>query len=173
MKKQIDVIDNFLNHDEVCDLYNLLKSPGTPWFIGTDHDKTKIKNKSFVKGYNSIESYSLVNDCVAVQKVFLKIKEKNIKNTENLIQIYFNCIKPGDKFDFHRDSDGKSVLVYLNPVWKFWWSSGTQFKSPNKIVRPKPGRVIIFDGDIQHRCISPNNFMEDFGRLSIVFQFKK
>jgi len=174
MDKNIEVVDDFLNQKEIQDLYNLLRSPGTTWFIGPDHSDSTIKNKSFVKAYKyDDELLSLVNNYSCIKQIYLKIKERNIKNTTSLGQIYFNCVKTGDKFDFHTDCEGTSVLVYLNPQWKFWWGSGTQFKKPNKIIRPKPGRAIFFDGKIEHRCIAPNYFMEDFGRLSIVMQFDR
>ncbi len=165
----IKVIDDFLSEHELKVLYESLKLPQTDWYIGKDNSSSKLKNNSFVKAVNPnvVYNYQILYD------IFCKIKNENILNTNILHQVYFNCVKPGDKFDYHVDQDGTSVLIYCNPVWKFWWGSGTQFKKFRKIVRPKPGRLIAFDGKIEHRCVAPNLLMQDFGRLSVVFQFEK
>ena len=94
-----------------------------------------------------------------------------------------NCIKPGDSFEYHQDVTpgkvelaGSTVLIYMNPVWKWWWGSGTEFLLDNKktrLVRPKPGRAIIFPAAMQHRAVAPNILLNDFGRLSIALQFHK
>ena len=165
----IQILDNFLSETEINQIYKLLSSPEMSWFIVNDRDNSKIKNKSFGKKVGP----EILRDDFYLNYLHNKIKSKNIPNTNNLYQIYFNCVKPGDKFDYHQDCDGTSVLLYCNPTWRSWWGSGTQFKKPRKIVRPKPGRAIAFDGNIEHRCISPNYLMKDYGRLSIVFQFKK
>lgn len=165
----IAVVDNFWSDYDIKMLYQSLKSPQTDWYIGKDNSGSKLKNNSFVK---SINFHTLQqNDFLFY--IFTRIKEANIENTDVLHQVYFNCVKPGDKFDYHKDQNGTSVLIYCNPVWKFWWGSGTQFKKPKMIVRPKPGRMILFNGETEHRCVSPNLLMQDFGRLSVVFQFKK
>jgi len=165
----IQVIDNFISDYHIKSLYESLKLPSTDWYVGKDSSSSKLKNNSFVKAVDP----NLVYNYHILYEIFCRIKNQNIVNTNNLFQIYFNCVKPGDRFDYHVDQNGTSVLIYCNPVWKFWWGSGTEFKNPRKIVRPKPGRLIAFDGQIKHRCISPNLFMNDFGRLSVVFQFQK
>jgi len=165
----IEIIDNFLSETEINQIYNLLSSPEMNWFIIKDCSDSHIKNKSFGKKVGA----EILQDDYYLNYLHNKIKSKNIPNTNKLFQIYFNCVKPGDKFDYHQDQDGTSVLFYCNPVWKYWWGSGTQFKNPRKIIKPKPGRAVIFDGRIEHRCIAPNLLMKDFARLSIVFQFKK
>ena len=98
---------------------------------------SKIKNKSFGKQVGP----EILRSDYYLNYLHDKIRSKNIPNTGNLYQIYFNCVKPGDKFDYHRDANGTSVLLYCNPTWRPWWGSGTQFKKPRKIVRPKPGRA--------------------------------
>jgi len=165
----IKVVDNFLSKYELKLLYESLKSPQTDWYIGKDKSNSNLKNNSFVKAIDpyTAQQYKILDD------ILLKIKKENILHTNILHQVYFNCVKPGDKFDYHVDADGTSILIYCNPVWKLWWGSGTQFKNPQKIVRPKPGRMILFNGQTEHRCVAPNLLMNDFGRLSVVFQFKK
>lgn len=165
----VEIIDNFWSDYEIKILYESLRSPKTDWYIGKDRSCSKIKNNSFVKSID----FCTVQQNNVLSNMFLKIKNENILNTNILHQVYFNCVKPGDKFDYHVDQDGTSILIYCNPVWKFWWGSGTQFKNYRKIVRPKPGRMVLFDGKIEHRCVAPNLLMQDFGRLSVVFQFKK
>lgn len=163
----INIIDNFLNEKEINQIYDLLSSPNMSWFIVKDRGNSHIKNRSFGKSVYA----EVLKDDYYLNYLHNKIKDKNIPNTNHLHQIYFNCVKPGDKFDFHQDQNGTSVLIYCNPVWKYWWGSGTKFKNPRKIVRPKPGRMVAFDGKIPHKCIAPNILMKDFARLSIVFQY--
>lgn len=164
----IKVVDNYLNNTEIKHFYDCLKHPTIPWFIGPDYSGSIIKNKSFVKGFEGAEIKYLINDFLPVRNLYNKLNHLG-----PMVKIYFNLVKPGDRFDFHTDAKGMSVLVYLNPVWKPWWGSGTQFRNPNKVVRPKPGRAIFFNGQIKHRCIAPNLLMNDYGRLSVVYQFGK
>ena len=164
----IETFDNYLNKTEINNFYDCLKHPSIPWFIGPDHSNSTIKNKSFVKGFVGKEIDFLINDFTPARDLY-----KKLNHLGPLVKIHFNLVKPGDKFDFHTDAKGMSVLVYLNPVWKTWWGSGTQFRNPNKVVKPKPGRAIFFNGQIEHRSIAPNLLMNDFGRLSVVYQFGK
>lgn len=165
----IEVVDDFWSDYEIRLLYEGLKSQETDWYVGKDVSSSKKKNNSFVKSMD----LHLIKQNHLLYSMFLKIKKEDIIDTDFLHQVYFNCVKPGDKFDYHKDADGTSILIYCNPVWKFWWGSGTQFKKPKMIVRPKPGRMILFNGQTEHRCVAPNLLMNDFGRLSVVFQFKK
>ena len=164
----IEVIDNYLDKTEVGHFYNCLKHPSISWFIGPDHSESLIKNKSFVKGFFGSEVQFLIEDFAPVANLYTKLNHLG-----PLRKIHFNLIKPGDRFDFHTDAEGMTVLVYLNPVWKPWWGSGTQFRNPNKVVKPKPGRTVFFSGQIEHRCISPNLLMNDFGRLLVAYHFGK
>ena len=165
----IVIKDNFLTNDEVKKAYNHLYKQ--EWVIVTDIDENPLvavnKRKSF--GRNLFVGTKEFEQDFVVKYFADKIRRLNLPGARELCKVYFNCVKPGEKFDFHKDQKGLSVLLYCNPVWKSWWGSGTQFE--NKIVRIKPGRAIFFEGQIPHRCIAPNRFMNDFGRLSMVFQY--
>ena len=68
----IETIDNYLNETEVNNFYDSLKHSSIPWFIGPDHLDSKIKNKSFVKGFTGREIDFLVNECIGLLKSYLE-----------------------------------------------------------------------------------------------------
>ena len=70
----IETIDNYLNETEVNNFYESLKHSSIPWFIGPDHLDSKIKNKSFVKGFIGREIDFLVNDFTPVKNLYIKLK---------------------------------------------------------------------------------------------------
>ena len=129
----IVVKDNFLTKEEVKKAYNHLYKQ--QWVIVTDINENPLtavnKRKSFGRNI-SVGTKEFEQDFVI--KYFAdKIRRLNWPGARELCKVYFNCVKPGEKFDFHKDQTGLSVLLYCNPVWKSWWGSGTQFE--NKIVR--------------------------------------
>ena len=167
----LKVIDNFVNDNDTLFLYRFFTSNQSPWFFGNDYDGSNNKRNFFCKTYtnpNELHHLVLVPE---IHRIYWKIRDY-IPDTEFLRKIYVNCVKAGDKSEFHQDHDGTTVLIYFNPIWRFWWGSGTRFEK-FRLVRPKPGRAIFFDGLILHKSVSPNLLMNDRGRFSIVFQFSK
>jgi hypothetical protein len=80
-----------------------------------------------------------------------------------LYRAYVNCIAAGDITLPHRDCDpgllDVTVLYYVNHTWPRDWGGETVFFDDEGdacvAVSPKPGRIALFRGDIQHRVGVP------------------
>tara|TARA_B100000287_G_scaffold402367_1_gene423220 strand:- start:1151 stop:1864 length:714 start_codon:yes stop_codon:yes gene_type:complete len=77
----------------------------------------------------------------------------------NLYAAYINVLREGNDPGIHVDApyfcpDNKTVLVYMNPAWDPQWGGETIFYNDDldavRLVQPRPGRVVIFDGRIPH-----------------------
>ena len=92
-----------------------------------------------------------------------------------LNRVHSNLHLYGDLQFPHVDSkDGVTLLYYANPVWNENWMGETIFYSddrePYLVVAPRPGRVIVFRGNILHRAGVPSR--ECFEpRVSLAFKF--
>lgn len=76
----------------------------------------------------------------------------------------------------HTDiANGLTVLYIVNNKWLEEWHGETVFydqdREPIHIVAPKPGRLLVFPGDILHRGGSPSRKCFE-QRLSVAFKFK-
>jgi hypothetical protein len=166
----ITIYDNFLKQDEVRDIYSFLNTDDFIWNKIDDYRGQQVKRMSFGRTIRQPMIGEIMHDDPLVSYLHNKIKEKNIPETNNLYKVSINCIKPFEHFEYHTDEWGSTVIFYVNPVWKWYWGSGTKFRRGG-IVRPKPGRAVVFNGRIQHKIIPPTPLMNDFGRLSIAFQY--
>lgn len=177
----IQVIDNFISIYDVKNCYRDLSL--TEWRVVYDHQWSKVTRRAFGRGIEHEALEVALKENEMVRYLHKLVKSRNFEGCGKLRQFYLNCIKPGDSFEYHQDVTpgkvelaGSTVLIYMNPVWKWWWGSGTEFLLDNKktrLVRPKPGRAIIFPAAMQHRAVAPNILLNDFGRLSIALQFHK
>ena len=78
---------------------------------------------------------------------------------EWLYSSYINVLRNGNTPGIHVDApphvpENKTVILYLNYEWHPNWGGETIFYDHNldaqRIVTPKPGRVLMFDGRIPH-----------------------
>jgi len=78
---------------------------------------------------------------------------------EWLYSSYINVLRNGNTPGIHVDApphvhSNKTVILYLNYEWHPNWGGETIFYDHNldaqRIVTPKPGRVLMFDGRIPH-----------------------
>lgn len=91
-----------------------------------------------------------------------------------------NNFKVGDGPLFHKDSprnDGsRTFMVYPNMAWELNWGGTTMFADDDDNViaaaNPKPGRIVIFPGHLNHCGVSPNKVHQGYGRYSMAFQSK-
>jgi len=79
------------------------------------------------------------------------------KKGMQLKRAYINKFKPGDNPYFHHDElDGITVLYYANNEKRADEGGETIFylkeEDEMKGIRPFPGRLVMFDGYIQHRA---------------------
>jgi SM-20-related protein len=75
------------------------------------------------------------------------------------------CVPYGEVHVAHRDFDegaGITLLYFANTVWREEWGADMLFfgesGEPEIAVAPKPGRIVVFHGDIRHRAAAPARF---------------
>lgn len=96
-------------------------------------------------------------------EIWNRLKQEKLKNSI-LVGVYAN----GQTFDqdspIHRDNlpkkPGKTVVLFCNEYWASTWGGELTFFDTNKneiiqAILPKPGRAVIFDGEIPHRARAP------------------
>jgi len=173
---EVKIIDDFLSEEVTNQLYDAILDENLRWKITSDHDKSKLKKKSFgypLKSCDLVEVLKHTEHPITSLHDFFVQHRHQFDVNHSLYQVYFNCIKPGEQFDWHEDGVGTTIILYINPIWKPYWGSGTKFliNGKTKHVGVKPGRCVWFDASISHKAHAPNILMNDFARFSIAFQF--
>ncbi len=96
----------------------------------------------------------------------------------NLDRCHASAYPYGTVHEIHNDYDhlhtSLTLMFYLNSTWDIQWGGETVILDSNKTeiiksITPKPGRVLIFDGGLQH-CARP--LVRNFNDLRLVVAFK-
>lgn len=93
-----------------------------------------------------------------------------------LKRAHVNSSSYGDLQLPHRDAEDAAVtlLCFANPVWDAAWMGETIFYDgqgePLYAVRPRPGRVLAFRGDLVHRAGVPSRVCHE-ARLNLACKF--
>lgn len=92
-------------------------------------------------------------------------------------RIYANFNLFGDFQFAHPDGDVWTALFFINATWNEDW--GGEFlmyeDGPQPIalaIPPKPGRMVLFDGEILHRGGTPSKYCLD-ARITLAIKFEK
>tara|TARA_B100000902_G_scaffold232242_1_gene220223 strand:+ start:1253 stop:1975 length:723 start_codon:yes stop_codon:yes gene_type:complete len=131
----IDIKNNYWTHQ----LYNYKPASNPNWFEeqgigGSDHP--------------------LYKDVLTFLEAVIPMPPR-----DKMYSAYINLLRFGDRPGIHVDcpwyvTDQKTVLIYLNPEWQPEWGGETIFYNhkmdATRIVTPRPGRVVMFDGRIPH-----------------------
>ena len=72
------------------------------------------------------------------------------------VRSYVNLFLPNERPFFHPDGNVITCLFYFTPEYDIDEGGETQFYVDSQLlgVLPKPGRLVVFDGNIQHRATS-------------------
>ena len=89
-----------------------------------------------------------------------------------------NNFKFGDSPMFHKDAPSNdkalTMMVYPNSTWDINWGGYTAFADEDDnalwIVNPKPGRVVLFPGNLNHAGVAPTKVHKGYGRFSMAYQ---
>ena len=114
-----EVIDDFVNQSDVETIYDAFTDSRCDWHLAKDHDESKNRKRYFVKVFKVVVRCQIFYPRMNFKRIHQRIKEF-VPKTDVLRRIYFNCVKPGDGSEYHKDFDGKSVLIYANPTWKWY-----------------------------------------------------
>lgn len=89
------------------------------------------------------------------------VAERRLRH-KGVQRVYANCNLFGDYQLAHDDGQVWTTLVYLNAKWHEDWGGETLFYAPNRshaiAISPKPGRIVLFDGNVVHRGGVPSKF---------------
>lgn len=168
--ESILVYDDILSGEEVELMRELmLLAPFTYGVSDNRNQPPTGMTYHFIKAVTplSIELKKLLDSCI------FKIFEKNEKFKSKGIHIArLNLFIPGENPYFHTDGDDIiTCLYYINPDYHPDEGGETQFLIDNEIkgIRPKPGRLVIFDGRLNHRATS----FRTHPRLTLAISFYK
>lgn len=92
-------------------------------------------------------------------------------------RIYANFNLFGDFQFAHPDGDVWTALFFINSVWNEDWGGELMLYEDGcqpiaLSIAPKPGRMVLFDGEILHRGGTPSKYCLD-ARISLAIKFSK
>jgi|7_EtaG_2_1085326.scaffolds.fasta_scaffold12841_5 hypothetical protein len=167
------VIDDFLDQSELNHINDHLIDK-VPWIFVDDTGISKGR-------YRTLGHSRQLDKCELIDpeiNLIIKVQEFNDLNPDifdekfDFHTIYYNAIRYGDKFKYHTDGTGPTFLIYCNKDWRWWYGGGTKIKGYGT-VKPKPGRLVIFPGNIKHKPCPMSFLTQTHARFSIALQSNK
>ena len=147
----IQILDNYFNYNQRNFIYNYCKNSKFKigWEDSDDIEKQNLKSLNSTFTYDEYLESGLK---IGVDK----ISKLNAKP----VNIVINLTKPGDVHVPHTHNGQVVMLYYVNLEWQSQWAGETLFydnecKKITKKVKPKKGRVVIFDSLIFHSYMRP------------------
>jgi hypothetical protein len=187
MNIETQVIDNFLPTAYQDALENVMLNANFPWYLNTatalpypttvasstTTDAPQFTHKFFIDGQCVSEYYNLVS--LVTYHLMLT---KNI-DTSELIRIKGNLNTPINNYPknhhYTAHVDCHDVTKYITAIYYVNDSDGgtkffDTFGNTINVITPKKGRLVYFDGLIQHAGCPPKKYNT---RCVINFNFKK
>ena len=151
----IEVIDNVFDEETIDFLYGYYRD-ASPWHFTGEGDT----NTNWRKFYKDIGKKSK-GDIILSNKAkdIFNNKLSHLKNTHFLDRPYASGYVYGTVHDMHQDGSYPehcyTIMFYLNKIWDMSYAGETIYTNPTKTeiissVLPKPGRAVVFDGQIPH-----------------------
>ena len=167
------VLDNVLSLDQIADL---AKVQAEASYCRSESDRADTRHiQTFaseldLESFRSLPLFTAMNE--AVRSLFPGETLREYRS-------YCNSIVYGDIVFSHRDCDPTrpdvTALYYANSNWEPNWAGETIFfnNSGDAIcaVAPKPGRLVVFRGALEHRVGVPSRLCT-VPRLTIACKFK-
>ncbi|MGJ7490558.1 2OG-Fe(II) oxygenase [Variovorax sp. ZT4R33] len=158
------LIDDYLGDSQLDSIQGFFQS-NVFWKFGwqSDRDKTPFGhwNHDFLKtprtNQENCEHILLENsELFEIRDLWLRLKEEHLPG-HALVRCYANAHTFGVEGYPHVDSRSPgnyTTIFYINPIWKPEWAGETVFLNDAgdifQAVLPKPGRGVIFDGQVTH-----------------------
>tara|TARA_R110002153_G_scaffold7687_1_gene34344 strand:- start:65 stop:919 length:855 start_codon:yes stop_codon:yes gene_type:complete len=171
----IHLIDNFFDKEDTTRSYLYFRDL-VPWkFLGSGKDFNKWRKFRYDLIFNH-----------EIEKKFKKNTETILKDMQifdllKIERVYASANPYGTVHESHKDYEvdsngGITVMYYLNDNWNLNLSGETVFYDTDnydiqKSVIPKPGRVLIFDGLIEHCAREVRRDVNDL-RMVLTFKYK-
>ncbi|MCX2431628.1 2OG-Fe(II) oxygenase [Pedobacter sp. GR22-10] len=149
--RKIFIVDKCLSDEEIKNFYTLVKGLS---FTRTEKDHENDQYPIF--------SVDFIPDKVD-GKTAVGLKSRELINRfypdldYRLYRSYINMTHYGDMEYPHKDCSDEendlTIVYYVNEIWDYIWGGETIFyseKDPRVLVLPKPGRFVLFHGNIEH-----------------------
>ena len=169
--RSVWVLDQAVPRNIVETLYADL-STRTFTFTNQDSEATEFANHLIHQGELADENPNTIGRVVeAAQALIHKLGHP----TFPLERVYVTTALFGDYQHVHRDGDVWTALYFVNPVWHTDWGGELLLyhddnASISTAVAPRCGRLVIFDGMLNHRAGVPSKYCP-IARLALVIKF--
>lgn len=172
--KKIYIVDEVLEKDEIMAFYEYVSSLA---FVkkekSTSYDEFPIFSVDFEPSLFDKETF--------IGKKARELMSEFVTNFDlyRLFRVYVNLSNYGDieypHYDCPRDREDITILYYVNSDWHYKYGGETLFyseKDTRLAVLPKPGRFVIFPGNIEHKGSIATRICKE-PRLSLALKFIK
>lgn len=168
--KDIQILDEAVTASEQAEIAQ--RCSGPIWRFGWPVNSTPFARScwhSFIAGSRRNELESCEMELVDnkqwgfISAFWLRIKSRYLPGA-TLLGVYANGQTFGQDSPIHRDNrsdePGHTVVVFCNEHWATSWGGELVFYDDEKknvvtSVLPKPGRIVIFNGEMPHSARSP------------------
>lgn len=169
--KKLFIIDDFVDQESIQKFYNSTKElPFRRQEKDFDSDEFPIFSVDFIA-----REFENKHDIGIKSRELLNTLDINRKLS--LYRSYVNMSHYGDMEYPHRDcgedEEGITVLYYINDNWDYTWGGETLFYSNRDsriAVLPKPGRFLIFPGNLEHKGSPPSRTC-NISRLTLALKY--
>ena len=173
----IEIIDDVFDEKTIDFLYGYYRDISAWYFTGRGNINTnwrKLVKKMSKKSKGDIILFNKAND-------IFNDKLSHLKNTHFLNGPYISGYVYGTVHDIHQDGSHPghcyTIMFYLNKFWDISYGGETIYTDPTKTeiicsVLPKPGRVVVFDGQIPHCAREVSRICADL-RMVATFKYFK
>jgi hypothetical protein len=164
---QIEVFDEVFDYNKLTDLFSIIIKLNYS-LTNQDHTFFSFTHRKFWSVFYTknnpvapeVESFILP---ILDQGVTPILSKYNLLPTHELHRGYVNFSNSSTVDNMHVDTPNENdytMLIYPNMNWDIDWGGETLFYHPHTLeiitaVRPKPGRIVIFNGTIPHSARPP------------------
>lgn len=170
--------DNHMDKQEIDTNYFYFRDSVSWNFIGSG-----TRNINKWRKFNYILKFKNKIEKKLKSKTEDILKDIQIFDLLELERVYASANPYGTVHESHLDygedltsKGGITVMYYLNNFWNFNFAGETVFYDKNnedilKSIIPKPGRVVVFDGNIEHCAREVRRDLNDL-RMVLSFKYK-
>ncbi len=169
--QSVYIIDDFLDKEEIDAFFEYVK---TLSFKKNERDDDDDEYPIFSVDF---QPDLFLRETFIGKKVQGLLQKLPINKKLTLYRSYINMSHYGDvefpHYDCNKEREDITVLYYVNNLWNYKWGGETLFykdKDPEIVVLPKPGRVVVFPGNIEHLGGTPSRVCK-VSRLSLALKY--
>ena len=168
---EIKVIDDYFSSEEICKFFKYAKI--LP-YRRREYDNEKDEYPIFSVDFDPIKFQKEMEIGIKISAI---LESLCFDKSYCLKRVYINMSHYGDvefpHYDCLPEEKDITVLYYVNDFWDYTWSGETFFylnHQPEFVVLPKPGRILIFPGNIEHMGSVPSRICK-VSRLSLALKY--